>query len=94
MERTSKGHYIGGDTDLEEENKEVYKNSELRFVEVQEGLCNEVTQGVDQVCTQKFVNHYLNIQWFTPVLNIEYCNIVVDHSYLFEIKTLICMTMN
>lgn len=48
LERTSKGHYGGGDTAWEEENKKVYKNSELRLVEIQEGLCNELSQGKDQ----------------------------------------------
>jgi len=53
MERTAKGNYGGGDTAWEEENKRVYKNSELRLVEIQENLCKEVSTGQDQVCTQK-----------------------------------------
>lgn len=48
LERTAKGHYGGGDTAWEEENKKDYKNSELRLVEIQEGLCSEVSNGKDQ----------------------------------------------
>jgi len=48
MEKTNKGHYGGGDTAWEEENKKVYKNSELRLVEIHEGLCSDVTIGKDQ----------------------------------------------
>lgn len=51
MERTAKGHYGGGDTAWEEENGKIYKNSELRLVEIQESLCSEVGTGKDQVGT-------------------------------------------
>lgn len=48
--KTEKGHYGGGDTAWEEENNKVYKNSELRLVEIQEGLCTDLSAGQDQVC--------------------------------------------
>jgi len=51
MEKTAKGHYGGGDTAWEEENKKIYKNSELRLTEIQEGLCGDVSVGKDQVCS-------------------------------------------
>ena len=49
MEKTAKGHYGGGDTAWEEENKKNYENSELRLTEIQENLCKDVTNGQDQV---------------------------------------------
>ncbi len=50
IERTAKGHYTGGDSAWEEDNKKTYKNSELRLTEIQEALCSEVEIGKDHVC--------------------------------------------
>ncbi|KAJ8956218.1 hypothetical protein NQ317_019074 [Molorchus minor] len=48
LERTSKFKFEGGDTAWEEEKLGSYATSEVRFVEIQEKLCSEVTIGKDQ----------------------------------------------
>ncbi|ODN00589.1 Cysteine-rich with EGF-like domain protein 2-A [Orchesella cincta] len=69
LERTAKGHYGGGDTAWEEENKKVYKNSELRLVEIQEGLCNEISQGKDQCHELATENEHLLEEWWNTQRN-------------------------
>ena len=49
MEDTARGKFEGGDTAWEEEKMKSYKNSEIRLVEIQEKLCNEVVRGQSQV---------------------------------------------
>jgi len=55
MERTSRGKLGGGDTAWEEQNQGGgYSTSEVRFVEIQEKLC----QGVDRGEHQCHANHH------------------------------------
>lgn len=44
LEKTSRGKYEGGDTAWEEAKLKSYARSEMRFVEVQEGLCSELSK--------------------------------------------------
>ncbi|XP_032517335.2 cysteine-rich with EGF-like domain protein 2 [Danaus plexippus] len=45
LERTARGKYEGGDTAWEEEKlKKSYKRSEMRLVDIQEGICKEETK--------------------------------------------------
>lgn len=46
--KTEKGKFEGGDTAWEEEKLGSYKKSEIRLVEIQEGLCKDVDEGQDQ----------------------------------------------
>jgi len=69
MERTAKGHYGGGDTAWEEDNKKVYKNSELRLVEIQEGLCKEISLGKDQCHEMATDNEHLMEEWWEKYRN-------------------------
>lgn len=48
LERTSKYKFEGGDTAWEEEKLGSYATSEVRFVEIHENLCSEVTSGKEQ----------------------------------------------
>uniref|UniRef100_T1IHQ1 EGF-like domain-containing protein n=1 Tax=Strigamia maritima TaxID=126957 RepID=T1IHQ1_STRMM len=48
MVKTSRGKYEGGDVDWEERKMGSYANSEIRLVEIQEMLCKDVKEGVDQ----------------------------------------------
>lgn len=48
MLRTIRGKHEGGDTRWEEENLRSYADSEIRLVEIQEDLCNELTTGKAQ----------------------------------------------
>lgn len=42
---TARGKHEGGDTSWEERNLKSYADSEVRLVEIQEGLCEDVTKG-------------------------------------------------
>lgn len=45
LERTARGNYEGGDTAWEEEKlKKSYRRSEMRLVDIQDGLCKEVSK--------------------------------------------------
>lgn len=48
MERTERSHFGGGDTAWEEEKLGSYATSEVRFVEIQEHLCED-ERAKDQV---------------------------------------------
>ena len=48
MERTLRGKHDGGDTSWEEKNLKNYADSELRLVEIQEDLCDDVSKGKAQ----------------------------------------------
>nr|XP_019560118.2 cysteine-rich with EGF-like domain protein 2 isoform X1 [Aedes albopictus]XP_019560126.2 cysteine-rich with EGF-like domain protein 2 isoform X1 [Aedes albopictus] len=48
MKRTERSKHDGGDAAWEEERLGSYKTSELRLVEIQEGLCRDVGRGEDQ----------------------------------------------
>lgn len=45
IEETSRGKHEGGDTSWEEKNLRNYADSEVRLVEIQERLCEDVTKG-------------------------------------------------
>lgn len=47
LEKTSRGKYEGGDAAWEEAKLKSYSRSEMRLVEVQEGLCSEVKKHKD-----------------------------------------------
>lgn len=47
MDKTSRGKYEGGDAAWEEAKLKSYSRSEIRLVEVQEGLCSEVKRHTD-----------------------------------------------
>ena len=50
LERTSRGKFEGGDAAWEEKNqKKGYAISEVRFVEIQEKLCRDISRGESQV---------------------------------------------
>ena len=52
LERTARGKFEGGDAAWEEKNqKKGYAISEVRFVEIQEKLCLDVSRGETQVHT-------------------------------------------
>lgn len=48
MAKTMNGKHEGGDTSWEERNLKSYADSEVRLVEIQEGLCEDVTKGKSQ----------------------------------------------
>lgn len=48
MEKTSRGKFEGGDTAYEEAKLGSYKYSEVRLVEIQEQLCQDIVRGGDQ----------------------------------------------
>lgn len=48
FDRTSKYKFEGGDAAWEEEKLGSYAYSEVRFVEIHENLCSEVSEGKDQ----------------------------------------------
>lgn len=55
LERTSRGKFEGGDTAWEEKNQgKGYAISEVRFVEIQERLCTDVSRGESQVSRKIF----------------------------------------
>lgn len=45
MERTKRSRFDGGDVEWEKKKMGKYSNSEIRFIEIQEHLCQEVIQG-------------------------------------------------
>lgn len=49
LEKTKNGHFGGGNTAWEEKNLLTYANSEVRFVEIQDSLCTEVSHNQDMV---------------------------------------------
>uniref|UniRef100_A0A6G1SAU8 Cysteine-rich with EGF-like domain protein 2 n=1 Tax=Aceria tosichella TaxID=561515 RepID=A0A6G1SAU8_9ACAR len=48
LERTERGKHEGGDTSWEEKNLKNYADSEVRLVEIQDDLCNDLTTGKTQ----------------------------------------------
>uniref|UniRef100_A0A336MEW2 CSON000537 protein n=1 Tax=Culicoides sonorensis TaxID=179676 RepID=A0A336MEW2_CULSO len=73
MERTSRGKYEGGDTAYEEEKMGKYKYSEVRLVEIQERLCEDVTRGNVQCHTlleeyEEFIEQWWKQQMELPKL--------------------------
>lgn len=68
LDRTSRGKFEGGDTAWEEKNQgKGYAISEVRFVEIQERLCTDVSRGESQVQNLRnssfnFCNFYIFFQ--------------------------------
>ncbi|GFS86068.1 protein disulfide isomerase CRELD2 [Trichonephila clavipes] len=48
VDETTRQSFEGGDADWERKKLGAYENSELRFIEIQEKLCTDVTTGKDQ----------------------------------------------
>jgi len=49
FENTERGKFEGGDADWEESRLKSYKNSELRLIEITEGLCKDLSTSKDQI---------------------------------------------
>lgn len=64
LERTSRGKHAGGDAAWEEGRLRAYRNSEVRLVEIQEGLCREVGRGSDQCHTLANDHEHQLEEWF------------------------------
>ncbi|XP_026477458.1 cysteine-rich with EGF-like domain protein 2 [Ctenocephalides felis] len=64
MDRTSRGKYEGGDAAWEEQKLGSYMTSEIRLVEIQEKLCNDVDRGQDQCHTLAETNEGLIEEWW------------------------------
>lgn len=65
MDRTARNKFDGGDTAWEEQNMGSYRNSEVRLVEIQEKLCQDLDKGEDQC--HKLVEEaetYIEEWWF------------------------------
>lgn len=60
MDRTSRGKYEGGDAAWEEQKLGSYMTSEIRLVEIQEKLCNDIERGQDQCHTLAETNEGLS----------------------------------
>ncbi|KAJ8679280.1 hypothetical protein QAD02_015067 [Eretmocerus hayati] len=65
MERTNRGKFEGGDAAWEEDKLGSYKTSEMRLIEIQEGLCKEVDHGQNQ-CYSLIGDweHFIEEWWF------------------------------
>ncbi|XP_037957717.1 cysteine-rich with EGF-like domain protein 2 isoform X2 [Teleopsis dalmanni] len=64
LDRTSRGKHAGGDAAWEEEKLRSYETSEVRLVEVQEQLCNEVRRGQSQCHNMASDHEHLIEDWF------------------------------
>lgn len=61
----SRGKHAGGDAAWEEEKLRSYKTSEVRLVEIQENLCQEVRRGQTQCHNMANDHEHLLEEWFT-----------------------------
>ncbi|KAM3965160.1 cysteine-rich with EGF-like domain protein 2-A [Aphomia sociella] len=65
LEKTSRGKYEGGDAAWEEAKLKSYARSEVRLVEIQEGLCSELKRHQDHCYSlAEEVEHVLEKWWF------------------------------
>ncbi|XP_075223784.1 cysteine rich with EGF like domains [Lycorma delicatula] len=65
MDKTASSNFQGGDTAWEEEKLGNYASSEVRFIEIQEKLCNDVERGNSQCHTlAEEVENRLEEWWF------------------------------
>ncbi|XP_017844556.1 cysteine-rich with EGF-like domain protein 2 isoform X1 [Drosophila busckii] len=64
FEKTKRGKHAGGDAAWEQEKLRSYKNSEVRFVEIQEQLCTDVKRGQDHCHSQSNDHESLIEDWF------------------------------
>lgn len=70
LEKTSRGKFDGGDADWEEKKLTTYARSEVRLVEIEEGLCSELKKFKDQ-CYDfiEDAEQMLEIWWFDKDLS-------------------------
>ncbi|GAB0095505.1 cysteine-rich with EGF-like domain protein 2 [Sergentomyia squamirostris] len=64
MRKTERNKHDGGDAAWEEERLGSYKTSEVRLVEIQESLCNDVTRGSSQCHNLAEDNEHLIEEWW------------------------------
>ncbi|XP_037052339.1 cysteine-rich with EGF-like domain protein 2 isoform X2 [Bradysia coprophila] len=64
MEKTERGKHEGGDAAWEEQRLGSYKRSEVRLVDIQEGLCNDIIVGQDQCHALAETNEHLLEEWW------------------------------
>lgn len=64
MQKTERGKHEGGDAAWEEQRLGSYKRSEVRLVDIQEGLCNDVIAGQDQCHALAETNEHLIEEWW------------------------------
>ncbi|GBP69337.1 Cysteine-rich with EGF-like domain protein 2 [Eumeta japonica] len=65
MDKTSRGKFEGGDAAWEETNLKSYARSEIRLVEIQEGLCSEVNNHQDSCYSlAEQAEQLLEMWWF------------------------------
>lgn len=63
LEKTARGKHDGGDAHWEEKKLGSYKTSELRLVEIQEMLCNDIGRG-EQQCHHIAEEHESDIEYW------------------------------
>lgn len=64
LEKTSRGKFEGGDADWEEKKMGSYATSQLRLIEIQEKLCNDVEKGKFQCQSMAEENEELFEEWW------------------------------
>jgi len=65
MEKTMRGKHEGGDTSWEEKNLKNYADSEVRLVEIQEQLCDDLSRGKAQCFSlAEETEQYIEDWWF------------------------------
>ncbi|CAL1263538.1 unnamed protein product [Larinioides sclopetarius] len=64
VDETTRQSFAGGDADWEREKLGAYENSELRFIEIQEKLCSDVTSGKDQCYNLAELHEEVLEDWF------------------------------
>nr|CAD7201138.1 unnamed protein product [Timema douglasi] len=64
MERTSRGKFEGGDAAWEEERLKSYSTSEVRLIEIQENLCADIKDGINQCHFLAEENEQLLEEWW------------------------------
>nr|CAD7449119.1 unnamed protein product [Timema bartmani] len=64
MERTSRGKFEGGDAAWEEERLQSYSTSEVRLIEIQENLCTDIKDGINQCHFLAEENEQLLEEWW------------------------------
>ncbi|XP_055929454.1 protein disulfide isomerase Creld1-like isoform X1 [Argiope bruennichi] len=64
VDETTRQSFAGGDADWEREKLGAYENSELRFIEIQEKLCSDITSGKDQCYNLAELHEEVLEDWF------------------------------
>lgn len=90
LEKTARGKHEGGDTSWEEKNLKTYQDSEVRLVEIQENLCENVKKGKAQcLSVAEDSELYIEEWWF----NQRNKNVRL-HDYLCISKLKVCCPSN